>query len=91
MYRIAVEAILGFAKRGDALAVDPCIPRGWPGFSITYTYGATLYDIRVENPSGVCRGVASVELDGEPVDGREIPLVDDGRPHEVKVVLGEGR
>ena len=89
MYRIAVEAILGFAKRGDALAVDPCIPRGWPGFSITYTYGATVYNIRVENPSGVCRGVASVELDGEPIEGREIPLVDDGRPHEARVVLGE--
>jgi hypothetical protein len=32
--------------------------------------------------------VASVELDGVPVDGAAIPLAEDGRRHRVRVVLG---
>jgi cyclic beta-1,2-glucan synthetase len=42
----------------------------------------------VENPERRCRGVASAELDGSPADSKAIPLVDDGREHRVRVVLG---
>jgi hypothetical protein len=42
----------------------------------------------VRNPDGVCRGVASVELDGEPVADGLVPLTDDGAEHRVEVVLG---
>ena len=54
-----------------------------------YRHGSTLYRIEVENPSGVCRGVSSLSLDGAPlpVDGL-VPLSDDGREHRVQVVLG---
>ena len=34
-------------------------------------------------------GVASAELDGAPVSAVAIPLVDDGRTHQVRVVLGD--
>jgi cyclic beta-1,2-glucan synthetase len=89
MYRVAVESILGFTLRGAKLSMNPCIPRGWPGFTMTYRRGGSEYRIRVENPSAVCRGVGLVELDGQPVEGREVEVVDDGRTHEVRVVLGE--
>ncbi|MBA2687784.1 MAG: hypothetical protein H0U64_06765, partial [Gemmatimonadaceae bacterium] len=35
MYRVALESLLGFQKRGDRLLVDPCIPPTWPEFSLT--------------------------------------------------------
>jgi len=35
--------------------------------------------------------VASVEFDGSPVDPAAIPLVDSGRLHRMRVVLGTGR
>jgi cyclic beta-1,2-glucan synthetase len=71
------------------LHIDPCIPRGWKGFEIAYRHGATLYRIAVENPNGVCRGVAVASLDGVPIAGAAVvPLSDDGRAHEVRVVLG---
>jgi cyclic beta-1,2-glucan synthetase len=88
MYRVAIESILGFSLRGTKLSVDPCIPRGWPGFELTYLRGDTSYAFAVENPHGVSRGVASVELDGADVPAREIDLVDDGRTHGVRVVMG---
>ena len=72
MYRAGLEWILGFRVRGGMLVLDPCIPRAWPGFEIRFRYHGARYEIRVENPHGVTRGVSSVELDGVPVAGAAI-------------------
>jgi cyclic beta-1,2-glucan synthetase len=89
LHRAGLEWILGFRKRGSALRIDPCIPRAWKGFEITYRHGRTLYRITVLNPKGVCRGVSRVSLDGALLPGEAlVPLSDDGREHQVQVVLG---
>ena len=89
LYRAGLESILGFRKRGSTLRIDPCIPREWKRFEIFYRHGSTVYRIEVENPSGVCRGVSSLNLDGAslPVEA-PVPLSDDGLEHRVRVVLG---
>ena len=89
LYRLGLEWILGFEKRGAALCINPCIPKHWKRFEIAYRHGAALYRITVENPNGVCRGVTSVSLDGTllPADAL-VPLADDAREHEIRVVLG---
>jgi cyclic beta-1,2-glucan synthetase len=91
LYRAGLETILGFRKRGSALAIDPCVPREWNGFEIAYRHGDTRYRIAVRNPDGVCRGVASVTLDGTVLEAMLVPLVDDGLEHQVDVVLGACR
>ncbi|HSO23982.1 MAG TPA: protein ndvB, partial [Chondromyces sp.] len=89
LYRLGLEWILGFQKQGTALRIDPCIPRGWKHYEIAYRHGGTLYRIAVENPDGVCRGVSSLSLDGNPLPADAlVPLADDGREHHVQVVLG---
>ena len=88
LYRLGIEAILGVTRRGDTLRIDPCIPARWPGFQLTYRFGRTPYLVRVENPEGVQRGVLSVTLNGALLSDQGIPLTDDGRPHEVHVLLG---
>jgi cyclic beta-1,2-glucan synthetase len=95
MYRTAVEGILGIHLRGKTLVIDPCIPRGWPGFEATYTHGSARYLIKVSNSAGVNRGIARHSLDGRDADGRnaagsacEIALEDDGREHTVEITLG---
>jgi cyclic beta-1,2-glucan synthetase len=89
-YRVALERVLGFRVQRDNLLIDPCIPRSWPGFEMTFRRGGARYDIGVENPQGVSRGVRSVTLDGNVISGDQavIPLVDDGADHTVRVVLG---
>jgi cyclic beta-1,2-glucan synthetase len=88
MYRIAVEGILGLERRGSSFTVNPCIPSSWPAYSIEWRVGTARYSIAVENPERRCSGVASVEMDGTPIDPNAIPLLDDARTHRVKVVLG---
>ena len=89
MYRAGLESILGFKLQGERLQIDPCVPRWWRDFEITYRRGRTTYRIKVENPLAVSRGVASVELDAILQPDDEIPLTDDGQTHTVRVVLGE--
>jgi cyclic beta-1,2-glucan synthetase len=89
MYRAGLESILGFQLRGDRLKIDPCVPRWWREFEITYRRGRTTYRIKVENPLAVHRGVATLELDGALQTVAEIPLTDDGQTHAVRIVLGE--
>jgi cyclic beta-1,2-glucan synthetase len=90
MYQAGVESILGFRLRGTTLLVDPCIPRAWPGYQIDFRYHTARYEIVVENPQRVSRGVTTAELDGRVLTGAgaAIPLADDGVTHLVKVVLG---
>jgi cyclic beta-1,2-glucan synthetase len=89
MYRAGLEFILGFQLRGERLLVDPCIPRSWREYEITYRHGSARYQIKVENPHGMSRGIASVEVDGELQPTDDIPLKDDGARHSVRIVLGQ--
>jgi cyclic beta-1,2-glucan synthetase len=90
MYRTAIEGILGVHVRGRTLVIDPCIPRAWAAFEITYKFGASRYRIAVENPNGVGRGVKRATLDGRELPGTPcaIDLVDDGAYHYGVVTLG---
>jgi cyclic beta-1,2-glucan synthetase len=90
MYRAGIEWILGLRVQGTTLVVDPCIPKAWPSFEIDFRHGSARYQITVENPDGVNRGVTTVELDGRSLASASvrIPLVDDGATHRLRVVLG---
>ena len=88
MYRAGIEYLLGFRLHGDHFLIDPCIPRAWQGFSLRYRRGTTRYLVRVDNPHGVSRGIAKLELDGRSLEPPRVPVVDDGATHDVRVVMG---
>ncbi|MDP8984849.1 MAG: glycosyl transferase [Pseudomonadota bacterium] len=91
MYRAGLEWILGFRVRAGKLLLSPCIPAQWPRFDIVFRHGSARYEIRVENPHGVSRGIAHIEVDGKQLatDEAHVVLADDGCTHQVRVVLGE--
>jgi cyclic beta-1,2-glucan synthetase len=91
LYRAGIESILGLRKRGDHLLLAPCIPKQWPRFEITLRHASARYEIAVENPNGVSRGVVSTVVDGTPLpDGiSRIPLQNDGATHRVQITLGD--
>ena len=88
LYRVGLEAILGFRRRGDRLMIEPCVAPDWPRYEITYRYRSASYNIIVENAAGTGRGVRAVTVDGEIARDGEIPLRDDGKAHVVRVELG---
>ena len=80
--------ILGIQPDYDGLVVDPCIPSSWPEFRVTRRFRNATYCIEVKNPNGVCNGVSKMRVDGAEVEGNMIPLFEDGKSHQVEVVLG---
>jgi cellobiose phosphorylase len=87
MYRVGLEAILGFHKRGEKLFVEPCIPATWGEFTLEYRHASSRYTITVRNPDGVNRGRSEVVVDGTAVADAHIQLTDDGAEHAVTVTM----
>jgi cyclic beta-1,2-glucan synthetase len=88
-YRAGIESILGFHVHGNKLVFNPCIPKAWQSYSITYQHETSRYDIVIDNPNAVTRGIALLELDGiRQSDGNSITLQNDAQVHQVRVVLG---
>ena len=80
------QFILGIKPGYDGLEIDPCICSDWKEYTVRRKFRGASYDIKVMNPSGVCKGVASMTVDGVPVDGNMIPFAPGA--HTVEVVLG---
>jgi len=88
MYQTAVEGLLGLRRRGTTFSMDPSIPARWPTYSLEWRTGRSRFHITVMNPEHLSRGVRSATMDGVAIDAQAIPVVDDGRTHEVVIVLG---
>ena len=80
--------ILGIKPDWDGLKIDPCIPHGWDGYSVSRRFRGCVYDIEIKNPAHVCRGVKRVTVDGQAIEGNVIPAMTDGKTHCVEVELG---
>ena len=84
-YFAATRYMLGVRPEFDRLTVAPCIPAEWDGFEVRRRWRGATYNIRVENPDHVEKGVRAVEVDGQPA--AFIPVFTDGE-HEIRVVMG---
>ena len=88
MYRAGLEYILGFQKNGNSVIMNPFIPKKWLEYSIVYQFINTRYSIKVKNPEKVNKGVKSISVDGNIFNENMIPLVNDGKNHNVEVIMG---
>ena len=82
------QAILGVSPEFDGLKIDPCIPTDWKKYKVTRKFRNATYNIEVTNPSNISKGVKTVEVDGKAIDGNILPIFNDEKIHDVKVVLG---
>jgi N,N'-diacetylchitobiose phosphorylase len=87
-YFSATQYILGLVPEPDGLRIDPCIPRAWKGFKASRRFRGFTIDIEVKNPAGVCRGVRSMRLNDQPLDGNILPADRLGEHNLVEVILG---
>ena len=85
-YFSATRYMLGIRPDFEHLTIDPCIPADWKEFSAVRRWRGAEYDIHVENPDGVMKGVQELYVDGEKVE--RIPVMAQGSRHDVRVVTG---
>ena len=85
-YFSATRYMLGIRPGFDELTVDPCVPADWKKFDITREWRGAVFEIQVENPNAVMKGVKEIYLDGRKVD--RIGVQEKGTVHNVKVVMG---
>ena len=85
-YYSATHYMLGIRPEEDSLTIDPCIPKGWDGFTAQRTWRDAVYCIKVTNPDHVSKGVKEIKLDGQCVTA--IPPQEAGSTHQVEVILG---
>lgn len=84
---VSTQYILGIRPERDGLRIDPCIPSTWPGFTTTRIFRGATYEITVENPAHLCKGVRSLLVDGEPIKGNLLPLAPAGHTVRVRAIL----
>ena len=82
------QYILGIQPEFNGLSINPSIPSAWDGFKASRKFRGDIFDIEIQNPDHVCKGVKSVEVDGNAIEGNILPVFNDGKNHKVIVVLG---
>lgn len=79
--------ILGIQPDYNGLKINPCIPKEWDGFTITRQFRGDTYKITIENPNHVSKGIGTIWVDGKQIEGNVLPVIGDGKVHEVKVEM----
>lgn len=88
LHRVTTHWILGIRPTLQGLEIDPCIPEEWEGFIYKRSFRGAEYRIEVDNKARAGKGIRSLFVDGEMIDGNIVPDYADGKTHEVRVVLG---
>lgn len=85
MYQGLLCWFLGIRKEENELVIDPATPASFGDFSISYKFGESLYEIKVESRSKGTLTTETINVDGRVIQGNRIKLVDDGGKHQIIV------
>ncbi len=79
------QFILGIRPTYDGLEIDPCLPSTMREYSVRRVLRDAVLQINVHNPEGHEKGVKSITVDGQPIQGNRIK-VSSGQ-HTVEVYM----
>ncbi len=82
------QYILGIRPEFDGLHVDPCIPAEMESLRIRRHYRGADFEIEIQNPEHVEKGVKRMEVDG--VETESLSLRPDGEKKEYRVTVVMG-
>ena len=89
MYRLITESLLGLRREGNHLRFAPCLPDDWAECALRYRYDDTFYHIvmvQLDNPMQT----TIITLDGIEQANGIIPLLNDRREHQIRVIITNG-
>jgi N,N'-diacetylchitobiose phosphorylase len=87
-YYTITQYILGIQPDYYGLRIDPCIPPKWKEIEISRIFRKKNFNITIKNQNGVEKGVKSIVLNDEELNGNIIPLEKMMEKNEVLVVMG---
>ena len=73
MWYTISEYILGIKPSYDGLLIDPCVPSTAKTYEVTRKFRGGEFHITVNNPEGNQKGVKSITVDGNTINGNIIP------------------
>ncbi len=82
------QYILGVYPTHTGLSVNPCVPKGFGDFTLTRKFREGTYNIKVVNPDNVEKGIKSITVDGNTIDGCVIPYEKGKTNYNVVVTMG---
>lgn len=82
------QYILGVYPTHTGLSINPCIPKGFGDFTLTRKFREGTYNIKVVNPDNVEKGIKSITVDGNAIDGCVIPYEKGKANYDVVVTMG---
>ncbi len=82
------QYILGVYPTHNGLSIDPCVPKDFGDFELTRKFREGIYNIKVQNPDKVEKGIKSITVDGKAIDGCVIPYVKGKETYDVVVTMG---
>ena len=82
------QYILGVYPTHNGLSIDPCVPKDFGDFELTRKFREGPYNIKVQNPDKVEKGIKSITVDGKAIDGCVIPYVKGKETYDVVVTMG---
>ena len=85
MWYTISEYILGIKPSYDGLLIDPCLPSTAKTYEVTRKFRGGEFHITVNNPEGNQKGVKSITVDGNTINGNIIPA--ELGKHEVIVLM----
>jgi N,N'-diacetylchitobiose phosphorylase len=86
-YTAATKYILGIRPTYKGLFIDPCIPADWNSFKVEREWRGAVYNIEIENPNGVEKGIKSIILNGTDVPN-PVPIQEKGSRNSIKIIMG---
>ena len=86
-YIAATKHILGINPTYEGLKIDPCIPSDWDNFEVRRKWLGATYNIIVNNPNNVEKGIKEIKVNGAVVNGI-IPIQEKDSEVDVEVLMG---
>ena len=65
-------------KSVNSLLIEPCVPSCWNEVSVYKIYQNAKYDIKL-----IRSNKNEITLDGQVLEGNTVPVIDDGKIHQV--------
>ena len=85
-YYAITQYILGIKPAYDGLEINPCIPSTWKEYTVRRKFRGAIYEITVQNPQGVCKGIKTLTVDGVKTEGNIVRH--QPGTHQVIAILG---